>query len=204
MLARKELIKKVADAIEGEGAKASSPYNYDKILDNFNLRSDMDKDRMNSIMICCPFHSDDDPSLSINFERRSWHCFGCERGGDTLQFLVELERVNGDAKCTRASKANSILREDPNIRGLTGINSVYARETSIKQFEPVPLKRKKYSTKVVPTLNSIADKIIKRGDYELVERGILMMQKGFTPEVIDESLFTVSTKKEYSIEEMWL
>lgn len=204
MQARKDLIKKVADAIGEDGAKPSSPYNFDKILDNYGLRHDCDKERLNSIMICCPFHSDDDPSLSFSYERRSWFCFGCEKSGDILQFLVELDRLHGNTNCTRASKANSILREDSNIKRIAGIDTVYARETSFNNFENVPFKKRKFgSSNTTVTFNSLADKIAAKGDYDLVERAVLMMQKGFTPELIDESIFNSKQKKQYSIEEMW-
>jgi DNA primase len=40
------------------------------------------------IRILCPFHADSDPSLFINFSKRSWYCFGCEKGGN-LNFLLK-------------------------------------------------------------------------------------------------------------------
>lgn len=40
-----------------------------------------------SIKIVCPFHEDNDPSLSIHLERGLFVCFGCHAGGDTLEFL---------------------------------------------------------------------------------------------------------------------
>ena len=207
MQVKKEFVQRVADAIGAEGNKPSSPYNYDRILDEYKLRHDGDKERLHSVMICCPFHADEDPSLSIDYERKSWYCFGCEKHGDTLQFLTELERVMGDPNCTRASKANAILREDPSVRAMVGVDSVYARAASLQQFEPVPLKRKKYDVGSTPiTFNSLAEKI-GQSDYEKIERSVLMMQKGFTPELIEESIFPkkqeeVASKK-YSIEELW-
>lgn len=203
MQVKKESVKKVAQIVGTEGDKPSSPYNIDKILDNYKLRHDGDMERTNGIMICCPFHADADPSLSISYERKSWYCFGCGKSGDTLQFLVELDRVNGNDTCTRATKANEILREDPNVRALAGIDSVYMKAANVKTFEPVSFKRRKFDSEVKPTFNSVADKIARKQDYALVERSILMMQKGFTAELIDESIFTSKPKKQYSIEELW-
>ncbi len=39
----------------------------------------------------CPFHSDRRPSLSVTPEKRLWHCFGCGRGGDVFNFIMEAE-----------------------------------------------------------------------------------------------------------------
>lgn len=40
---------------------------------------------------CCPFHNEKTPSLMINSERQSWHCFGCGKGGDIFTFVEEME-----------------------------------------------------------------------------------------------------------------
>lgn len=38
-------------------------------------------------MFICPFHQEDTPSLSVNFDKQVWYCFGCKRKGDALDFL---------------------------------------------------------------------------------------------------------------------
>lgn len=37
----------------------------------------------------CPFHLDEVSSLTVYPGDRGWYCFGCGRGGDSLQFLIE-------------------------------------------------------------------------------------------------------------------
>ena len=34
----------------------------------------------------CPFHADSNPSLTVYPEQQSWHCFGCDKGGDVFTF----------------------------------------------------------------------------------------------------------------------
>jgi hypothetical protein len=34
----------------------------------------------------CPIHNDKDPSLHI-YKDNTWHCFGCNKGGDTIDFV---------------------------------------------------------------------------------------------------------------------
>lgn len=36
----------------------------------------------------CPFHGDSSPSLKVDREKGTWHCFGCGEGGSVFNFLM--------------------------------------------------------------------------------------------------------------------
>jgi DNA primase len=42
----------------------------------------------------CPFHGDNDPSLSVSPSRGIWKCFGCGKGGDVIKFVAEYEGIS--------------------------------------------------------------------------------------------------------------
>ena len=41
--------------------------------------------------MCCPFHGERAPSLKVYDGTKGWHCFGCERGGSVIDFVMEHE-----------------------------------------------------------------------------------------------------------------
>lgn len=44
-------------------------------------------------MAKCPFHEDDKPSLSVDQAKNVWHCFGCQKGGSVIDFVMEIENI---------------------------------------------------------------------------------------------------------------
>ena len=43
--------------------------------------------------VCCPFHHEKTPSLSIDTKENMWKCFGCGVGGDGIRFLAKFQNI---------------------------------------------------------------------------------------------------------------
>ncbi|MFZ5516926.1 MAG: DNA primase [Candidatus Zhuqueibacterota bacterium] len=42
----------------------------------------------------CPFHTDSAPSFNVNPNTQMFYCFGCHKGGDVFNFLMEIEKIS--------------------------------------------------------------------------------------------------------------
>ena len=42
----------------------------------------------------CPFHLEDTPSFSVSPEKQMFYCFGCQKGGSALTFVMEYEHLS--------------------------------------------------------------------------------------------------------------
>ncbi|HNX49069.1 MAG TPA: DNA primase [Thermoanaerobaculaceae bacterium] len=42
----------------------------------------------------CPFHGEKTPSFNVSREKGTYYCFGCKKGGDAIDFVMETERLS--------------------------------------------------------------------------------------------------------------
>lgn len=52
------------------------------------------KKKGSKYMGLCPFHEERTPSFSVDTENGLYYCFGCHAGGNTIQFLMEMENIS--------------------------------------------------------------------------------------------------------------
>ncbi len=67
-----------------------------KVLKYYGLRPD----KTNHIN--CPFHDDKSPSMRIYPETNTYHCFGCGKTGDQIQFIQDFETNNTSTNSAQA------------------------------------------------------------------------------------------------------
>ena len=61
-------------------------------------------------LIKCPFHEDDKPSLQLYPTTNTWHCFGCNKGSDQIDFIKLKEN------CTMHQAINKAIELIPQIK----------------------------------------------------------------------------------------
>ncbi len=61
----------------------------------------------------CPFHQDKTPSFTVSPDKKLFHCFGCNEGGDLFQFLMKIERIDfGEALARLAAQTGVPIRRE--------------------------------------------------------------------------------------------
>jgi DNA primase len=95
----------------------------------------------------CPFHEEKTPSFSVNEQKQSWYCFGCQRGGDVFTFVEQIEKVDFRGALEQLAEFAGIQLPErtPGDRGraelkrrLLDLNALAARyyEYVLQQTEP--------------------------------------------------------------------
>lgn len=84
----------------------------------------------------CPFHTDSQPSCSVDWDTGLWHCFSCGAGGDTWTFIQKQEGVEfKDA--VRIAESNG-FESKPEVRTSRWGTTIPARKSDgkRKKFRP--------------------------------------------------------------------
>ncbi len=59
----------------------------------------------------CPFHDEKSPSFHVSPSKGLYHCFGCQEGGDTLDFVMKVDHLSFSESVERlAAQAGITLR----------------------------------------------------------------------------------------------
>jgi DNA primase len=87
----------------------------------------------------CPFHSEKTPSFTVNQARGSFHCFGCNEGGDVFSFYMKYHNATfPEALKELAKRYGVVLPEKPlshedqaRARQRTGLYDVLERSAAL-------------------------------------------------------------------------
>lgn len=59
----------------------------------------------------CPFHAEKSPSFNVDPDKGLYYCFGCQKGGSAVQFLMELEKLSFPEAMEELAKKAGIALE---------------------------------------------------------------------------------------------
>jgi len=72
-----------------------------------------------SFKACCPFHKEKTPSFFVNRSRQTWHCFGCDDGGDVISFVQRMEGMEFREALEFLAQKTGVILPKMNIKDVT-------------------------------------------------------------------------------------
>lgn len=120
----------------------------------------------------CPFHNEKSPSFLISPSRQTYHCFGCNRGGDIISFVEEIEGLDfsGALKILADRAGVELTRERVGSKELKD-----EREALYRALELAT----KYYEAVLPKFPDALTYLKNRG---LTDETIAKFRVGFAPD----------------------
>lgn len=61
-----------------------------------------------TLMGLCPFHTERTGSFAVTPSKNLFHCFSCNRGGDSITFIMEKENLSFSAAVEFIARNNNI------------------------------------------------------------------------------------------------
>ncbi len=120
----------------------------------------------------CPFHNEQTPSFIISPSRQTYHCFGCNRGGDLISFVEEIEGLDfsGALKILAERAGVELRKERPEDK--------VAKDEREVLYRTLDLATKFYEA-VLPKFPVVTEYLTKRG---MNAETITSFRVGYSPD----------------------
>ncbi|MCE9586101.1 DNA primase [Candidatus Uhrbacteria bacterium] len=132
----------------------------------------------------CPFHSEKTPSFYVSRPRQTWHCFGCDQGGDSISFVMRMEGMEfREALEHLAQKTGVVL---PKFDGEKA-----SQRKRLHEVNDIAMRFFRASLQNLPTADHARTYLAKRGVDDLTAD---LFQIGYAPESWDALTMAMLSK----------
>lgn len=129
----------------------------------------------------CPFHADNNASMSVSTRLDMFQCFACKKAGNVFNFIASMENISyGDA-------IRLLAKEDGFEVGNTNTHA----NPHIKDYEVLGLAIKYYQNNINSTLGEnaikyLGDRFINRDTIQKFEIGLSISKQPLTPFLLNK------------------
>lgn len=137
---------------------------------------------------CCPFHNEKTPSFTVNTDRQFYHCFGCGKGGNVINFVMETEKMTFLEACQYL--AEKVKLPMPQMESRTNYENLRAQREKILAMNKI-VARFFYDNLHSPQGEQALSYLRKRG---ITDAAIKIFGLGFAPDGWDNLLNLLKSK----------
>ena len=149
----------------------------------------------------CPFHNEKTPSFHIHMDKQIYKCFGCGKGGGSINFIMQIEKLDFlDAVKFLGQKHNIPIELEHNSKSSNDLfNQLYTMHEFAKSFY-----EKNMNDKVRKLLN---DRNINDNSIKIFEIGLsnqnydellkIFREQKFSSEALNKSGLFINHEKGY-------
>src|ERR1041384_7133811 len=130
----------------------------------------------------CPFHKEKSPSFNVNPHRQIFHCFGCHKGGDVFQFVIEYDSVDFPEALRRLADRAKIPLEHE--KGSGGEKTRHIKEQLLQMHDQIA-QRWQNALANEASGQIARDYLAKRG---VSAEAIKLFRLGYAPDLWDDTV----------------
>ena len=149
----------------------------------------------------CPFHNEKTPSFHIHMDKQIYKCFGCGKGGGSINFIMEVEKLDFlDAVKFLGQKYNIPIELEHNSKSSNDLfNQLYSMHEFAKSFY-----EKNMNAQVRKLLNdrNVTDQSIKTFEIGLSNQNYdellkIFREQQYSSEALNKSGLFINHEKGY-------
>jgi DNA primase len=137
----------------------------------------------------CPFHKERTPSFNVNPHRQTFHCFGCNKGGDVFTFVMEYDSVDFVEALRRLADRAKIPLEFE--KGSSGEQTRHLKERLLQMHDQIA-QRWQNALANEASGQIARDYLAKRG---VSAEAIKLFRLGYAPDLWDDTVNWARSKE---------
>lgn len=141
------------------------------------------------VIIVCPFHDDNSPSLRVDTSRNIYKCFACSAKGNLISFMTNHDKVAFGGSGDYSLTLDRLLKKDSEAQRALGFSSIYEDSVDLNALRKNGIRKLKIAKSKPKTFLELSHYIRTNGTEKDKIDAIKLMQNGYEVSVIYDILY---------------